>query len=214
MFAILVTMHFGLDLFTIIVMLVSILIGLTIHEMMHALVGYKLGDTTAREEGRISLNPLRHIDPFMTLLLPLITIVAFGVPILAAKPVPFDPFRVKYDEFGPALIALAGPVSNLVLAIIGAILIRFLGVSGAVHDALLIFTTLNVGLFVFNMIPIPPLDGSRVLYSVAPEGLQRIMMQLETFGIFIVFGLVLAVPAFSQTLIAINRSILRALLGV
>lgn len=207
-------MQFGLDPFTIIVMLVSILIGLTIHEMMHAIVGDRLGDTTAREQGRVSLNPLRHIDPFMTVLLPLITIVLFGVPILAAKPVPFDPFRVKYDEFGPALIALAGPVSNLVLAVIGALLIRFTGASGALSDALLIFTTLNVGLFVFNMIPIPPLDGSRVLYSVAPESLQRVMLQLENFGIFIVFGLVLAVPAFSQLLISINRSILRALLGV
>jgi Zn-dependent protease len=208
-------MQFGLDPFTLVVTLISIVIGLTVHEMMHAFVGYKLGDTTAYEEGRISLNPLRHIDPFMTVLLPLVTLLLFHVPILAAKPVPFNPLRVKYDEFGAALIALAGPVSNLVLAVMSALLLRF-GIfgDGALAQALFIFTILNIGLFVFNMIPIPPLDGSRVLYAVAPEGLQRVMAQLETFGIFIVFGLVLAVPAFSQLLININQSILRALLGV
>jgi Zn-dependent protease len=207
-------MQFGFDPFTLTVTFISILLSLTIHEMMHALVGYKLGDRTAYEEGRVSFNPLRHIDIFMTVLLPLITLVLFQVPILAAKPVPFDPEQVRYNEFGPALIALAGPLSNLVLAIIGGLLARVFGTNEMVVNSLFIFASINVGLFVFNMIPIPPLDGSRVLYAVAPEGLQRLMMQLEGIGIFIVFGLVLAVPAFSQMLINVNRSILRVILGV
>jgi Zn-dependent protease len=138
----------------------------------------------------------------------------FQAPILAAKPVPFDPTRVKFDEFGAALIALAGPVSNLVLAAVGALLIRFIGFGETVTQALLIFTALNIGLFVFNMLPIPPLDGSRVLYAVAPEPLQRVMAQLETFGLFVVFGLVLLVPAFGALLVDINQSILRAMLGL
>src|SRR4051812_38267678 len=93
---------------------VVLIVSITIHEMMHALVGFKLGDDTAMEHGRISLNPLNHIDPFMTIILPAISLLLFHVPILAAKPVPFNPERLKFDEFGAALVAAAGPVSNLV----------------------------------------------------------------------------------------------------
>jgi Zn-dependent protease len=200
-------MDFVIDISTIVQILICLLIGLTLHEMMHAFVGLKLGDTTAHEEGRISLNPLRHIDPFATVLLPIITLVLFHAPILAAKPVPFNPERVKWDEFGAALIALAGPLTNLVLAAIGGLLAHVFAANVDVFNFLSIFVFLNVGLFVFNMVPIPPLDGSRVLFACAPEALQRIMAELEQFGIFIVFGLVLLVPAFGQILININRAI-------
>lgn len=176
------------DLFVIIV---SILISLSIHEFMHAFVGFKLGDTTAEREGRLSLNPLNHIDPVMTVALPIITIVLFGAPILAAKPVPFDPRFVKYDEFGAALIAAAGPVSNLLLAIAGAFIENWTVPGSFLGHALEIFVVLNVALFVFNLIPIPPLDGSRVLYAFAPEPLQDLMRSLEPIGLFIIFGLVL-----------------------
>ena len=159
---------------------------------MHAFVGHKLGDTTASEQGRLSLNPLSHIDPFMTILLPIITIIVAGFPILAAKPVPFNPSMVKFDEFGAALIAAAGPFSNLILAIVSAIAANGLAVSQPfLHEALNIFTQLNVALFVFNLIPIPPLDGSRILYAFAPEPLQNIMEQLEPYGLFLIFGLIL-----------------------
>lgn len=176
----------------ILVLIVSILIALSIHEFMHAFIGYKLGDITAEREGRLSLNPLNHIDPVMTVILPIVTIVLFGAPILAAKPVPFDPRYVKYDEFGAALIAAAGPFSNLLLAIIGALLLHGVDPSGFLGQALAIFVELNVALFVFNLIPIPPLDGSRVLYAFAPEPLQELMRSIEPFGLFIIFGLVLA----------------------
>lgn len=176
----------------IIVLIVVILISLTIHEMMHAYVGYKLGDDTAAQEGRITLNPLAHIDPIMTVLLPIITIVAFGAPILAAKPVPFNPDRVKWDDYGAALIAAAGPFSNLALAILGALLIGLLGVSSGsfIGYFLLVFVVTNVSLFVFNMLPIPPLDGSRILYAFSPDGVRAVLEQLEQFGLFLVIGLV------------------------
>jgi Zn-dependent protease len=200
-------MQYTLDAFTLTVTLITILIGLSLHEMMHAAAAYKLGDTTAAEEGRISFNPLRHIDPFSTVLLPIITLVTFGVPILAARPVPFNPARVKFDEFGAAIIAAAGPLTNLGLAVIGGLLAHLAGANDTIFNALTIFVAVNVGLFVFNLVPIPPLDGSRVLYAFAPEPVQDFMAQLETVGIFIVFGLVLLVPAFSHLLIGLNSSI-------
>jgi len=160
---------------------------------MHAYAGYKLGDSTAKSEGRLSLNPLNHIDPMMTIALPIVTILLFGAPILAAKPVPFDPRNVKYDEFGPAIIAAAGPLSNLALAIVAALVANAVGLAHpGIDQVLRIFIALNVALFVFNLLPIPPLDGSRVLYAFAPEPVQRFMQQIEPLGLFIIFGLVLA----------------------
>ena len=170
---------------------ISIIIALSIHEAMHAFTAHWLGDTTAQEEGRLSLNPLRHIDPFTTVALPIITLILFKIPILAAKPVPFNPDRVKYEEFGSAMIAAAGPLTNLVLAIAAAPLLHIVAL-GPLASFLVIFIELNVILFIFNILPIPPLDGSRVLYAFAPEPVQRFMDQIEPYGLFIVFALVLS----------------------
>ena len=195
------------------VLIVVLVISITLHEAMHAFAGFWLGDDTAKKEGRISLNPLKHVDPFGTLLLPLITLLIFRVPLLAAKPVPFNPNRVRFDEFGAALVGIAGPLTNLALAAVGAVIIRLAGASFSleIYSFFLVFTQINVALFVFNMIPIPPLDGSRLLYAFAPETLQNIMAQLEQIGIIIVFGLVLAVPAFFDLLINLNQTILKFL---
>lgn len=207
-------MEFSIDPFTLIVAFATIVIAISIHEMMHAYVGLKLGDTTAHEEGRISLNPLRHIDPFMTLVLPIITLILFSAPILAAKPVPFNPDRVKFDEFGAALIAAAGPFTNLILAVIGALVAHAFSGNIDVYNALTIFVSINVGIFIFNMLPIPPLDGSRILYAFAPDAIRNVMAQLEQFGILIVFALVLMVPAFGQIIFEWNRTISLFLLGL
>lgn len=201
----------GFSFTDIIVLIVSLLIAMTIHEAMHAYVGYLLGDTTAAEQSRISLNPLKHIDPIMTVLLPLVTLVFLHAPVLAARPVPFDPERVRYGEFGAALLALAGPVANLVLAILGALIFRFTDVSAFFANALFIFVSLNVSLFVFNLVPIPPLDGSRVLYAFAPEGFQRFMRQLEPIGMFLIFTLVL-LSGFGGILTNLNLFVLNTLL--
>jgi Zn-dependent protease len=181
----------SLTLSNIAVVIVCLLVSITVHEFMHAYAGYRLGDETAFESGRVSFNPLHHIDPVMTVLLPAVTLLLFHAPILAAKPVPFDPRQVRYGEYGAALLALAGPLSNLAMAFVAALLLRSFYFGAFLDQALSFFVELNVALFVFNMIPIPPLDGSRVLYAFAPEPLQDLLRQIEPFGFFIVFALVL-----------------------
>jgi len=193
-----------------VIYVISILIALVLHEFMHAFVGFKLGDTTAHEGGRLSLNPLNHIDPFMTVALPIITIILFGVPFLAAKPVPFNPSRLKYDEYGPALVAAAGPLTNLVLAIAAAFTLHSLMPGSFIAHAVVIFTQLNVALFVFNLLPIPPLDGSRVLYAFAPESVQEFMQRMEPYGFFIIFGLIM-LPGISGILVNLNQMVLNLL---
>ena len=202
--------------------LISLIIAMSIHEAMHAFTSHWLGDTTAEEQGRLSLNPLKHIDIYITVLLPIMIILGnkflnLGLPLIfAAKPVPFNPNRVRHDEFGVALVGLAGPVTNLVLAIIGALLFRFLpGYSNTVSDFLVIFTLINVSLFVFNMIPFPPLDGSRVLYAFAPDPVRRVMEAIESMGFAaLLFFLVIAFQFIGPIYSEISQNILRILLGV
>jgi Zn-dependent protease len=190
---------------------ITILISLPIHEAMHGFAAHWLGDTTAADQGRLTLNPLKHIDPFATVLLPIITIVLFGFPFLAAKPVPFNPYRLKFNEFGAAIVAAAGPLSNLLLAIVGALVIRL--TNGTFLDSFIsIFVVLNVALFIFNLFPIPPLDGSRVLYAFAPEPLQKIMASMERYGLFIVFGIILLFGSgFTSLLGHLENSVLNLL---
>lgn len=202
-----------IDIVYILIVIVVILFSMTLHEAMHGFMAFWLGDDTAEREGRLTLNPIRHIDPFLTILLPVILAV-IGAPIFGgAKPVPFNPARLKYDEWGAALVALAGPLTNFVIAFI---LFASYVLFGADQDSiagqfLITGVMVNLGFFVFNMIPIPPLDGSRVLYALAPDFVRRGMEAIEQFGIIFIFAIVLiASPLISVIMRAATAGILQA----
>lgn len=186
--------------FQLLIVFGSIILSMGVHEAMHAFVAHWLGDTTAHDMGRLTLNPLKHIDGITTVLLPLVLILVGLPPFFVAKPVPFNPHRVKYDEFGWAMIGVAGPLTNLALAAIAALVIRAgdIAVGTGLFDILSIFVQVNLGFFVFNMIPFPPLDGSRLLFAFAPEPLQKVMLQIESMGFMtILVFMLLLFPAIS-----------------
>ncbi len=170
----------------VVIVLVSVLISMTMHEAMHAFTSNWLGDDTAARLGRLTLNPLKHIDPFSTVALPIILYMINLPPFGAAKPVPFNSTRVRYGDFGAALVGLAGPLTNLVLAIVAGLWVRLvIGLdSGIVTETLVLFMVVNLSFFVFNMIPFPPLDGSRVLYAFAPDAVRDIMNRIEAGGLY------------------------------
>lgn len=207
----------------------ALLVAISLHEMMHSVVGYWLGDDTAKVMGRISFNPLRHIDPVTTVGLPLL-LVALGLPpFAAAKPVPVNFARLKWEEFGMALVGIAGPLTNLLLGIVSVVLLNAIDPlmlqavanGGVLRDAsflsiFLAFSVLmNFGLFVFNLVPFPPLDGSRVLYAFVPEPIQRIMEQIERMGFAaILFFMFVLFPFIGPFILSINRSLIGFFSGV
>lgn len=182
-----------IDIVHLIIVLGVILFSMTLHEAMHAFVAYWLGDDTAKREGRLTLNPLKHIDPFLTIILPL-GLALIGGPIFGgAKPVPFRPDMVRGGDWGAALVALGGPLTNLLIAFIFFGVWALVGApqTGIGAQVLVTAVTVNLGFFVFNILPIPPLDGSRVLYAVAPEFIRTGMRFIEQYGILLVFVIVL-----------------------
>lgn len=194
-----------------------IAISITVHEFMHGFTSNALGDDTAKQSGRLTLNPIKHIDPFTTVLLPIVLILSHLPPFGAAKPVPFNPNKLKYDEFGAAIVAIAGPLSNLALAIFGGVVIRL---TGTMNSSLWVtwwwlFIAINIGFFIFNLIPFPPLDGSRVLYAFSPEPIQKVMMQIENLGFFAIIAFMLLIfPLLSSFLGRIDENLIKMIIGL
>jgi len=199
---ILIPMTIAMIVFEIIVLLFSAIL----HEIAHGAMAERLGDDTARRAGRLTLNPLVHLDPFGSLLLPLLLLWASGGSFFfaAAKPVPYDPRNLKDPRTGAAKIALAGPATNFLLALIFGIVIRIvssINPAASVIGLLEIIVYINIILGIFNLVPIPPLDGSRLLYALLPqnEATFRIMYFLERWGmllviVFVFFGFGLLIP--------------------
>lgn len=166
-----------------VVVLIPLILSLTVHEYAHAATAYWLGDDTASRQGRFTLNPISHIDPVGSLVLPgLLVLSGSGVWFGWAKPVPFNPVNFRRNirmKHGILLTAAAGPISNLLLAAVAAFLFRFFGDDPAALALLEPLVILNVALFFFNLLPVPPLDGSKVLYGLLPDSATGLLRHFD-----------------------------------
>lgn len=174
-----------------------ILLSMMLHELAHGYVAYLLGDETAKDEGRLTLNPFKHLDPVLSVAMPLLLFLSGGPIFGGAKPVPIDPKKLKHGVWGMAMVAIAGPLTNSVLAFFAFTIGHFTGwmyVGGVLGEIFLDLMYINLGFGVFNLIPIPPLDGSRVLYAIAPDGVREAMEKMETWGIVVVMLIVILMP--------------------
>jgi len=167
----------------IIFLYIIIVISAVFHEYAHGLVAYYLGDPTAKNEGRLTLNPLVHIDLFGTVILPLFLLFTGGIFIGYAKPVPYDPNNLRDKKYGSLKVAIAGPFSNLFIALVFGLFLRFFSgsvlasniISPIFLSLIALITVINIALAFFNMIPFPPLDGSKVFFDLFPRYWSRIM---------------------------------------
>ena len=205
----------------IIVVAIMLLVGFPVHEFSHALAAYRLGDSTARFMGRLTLNPIAHFDPLGGILLAITMVSGTGFAFGWAKPTPVNPRNLEYGRWGEAIVAAAGPISNLVLAVAAALPLRYILANLTLASEipilalqiLLLFIQINLVLMIFNLFPIPPLDGSKVLFAfLPPQVAWRWRPVLEQYG-FILILIVFFVPPGNSIGSRIFLPILDALLG-
>ena len=187
---------------------IAVILGITFHEFSHAAVATMQGDPTARSQGRLTLNPIAHLDPLGSIAL---VLAGFGW----GRPVPFSPTQLRSRRFGAAMVGLAGPAANFLLALVAVIALRVVYPSAVTafdvdFSVILLdmLVTLNVVLGVFNLLPIPPLDGSRLLSLALPPSRQNIVYFLDQYGIFLLLGILILAP---NLLTPIFRAITEAL---
>lgn len=185
----------NISVLTVIIVLLITVFSVILHELAHGLFAYWLGDHTAKDAGRLTFNPIKHIDPYMSILVPVVLYI-LGAPVFGgAKPVPINSRNLKWHEWGMALVALAGPLTNFLIAFIFFIIGHFTGWiygSGGELVAFIFteFVYINIGFMLFNLIPVPPLDGSRILYAVSPDGFRNILTAIEPYGFIVVYLLI------------------------
>jgi len=172
-------------------LIIILIFSIVIHEVSHGAAANYLGDPTAKYAGRLTLNPIKHLDPIGSVFLPLFLILIRS-PILFgwAKPVPINPYNFRDQKYGPAKSALAGPGANLFLALIFGLILRFFPALINIPGLYLMFSYIvfiNLLLAIFNLLPIPPLDGSHILFTFLPQSLENLKIFLSQFGIFILF---------------------------
>ncbi|MBT9163789.1 MAG: putative zinc metalloprotease Rip2 [Chloroflexi bacterium] len=176
------------------ILIAVLLFSIVIHEVAHGAMAYYLGDPTAKYAGRLTLNPIRHLDPIGSILVPLFLVI-IGSPLFGwAKPVPFNPYYLRDRRYGSLKVAIAGPASNLLIALVFGLLIRsFPDLAGFPAIFLSAIVFVNILLAVINLMPIPPLDGSHILFTFLPSSMQRLRVMFSRYGfvilvIFIVVG--------------------------
>jgi Zn-dependent protease len=202
------------DFGSLLLFIVALAFSVSFHEFSHGWVADKLGDPTARIAGRLTMNPFAHVDPVGTLLLPGLMYLLAGILFGYAKPVPVDPRNLRDPRWDNLKVSLVGPFSNLLLALISAVLLglfaAYFDTGNAVGQLLIMMVGLNCSLFIFNLLPIPPLDGSWILDSALPRGAYNAYQQIKPWGFFILI-IIMLVPPLNAVLIGIPR---RALYSV
>ncbi len=191
---------------------IALIFSIILHEMAHGWAAYLLGDRTAKRMGRLTLNPIPHIDPLGSILLPGLSWM-LGSPVLLgwAKPVPVNPGAFKHPLSGMMWVALAGPLTNFLIATVGFFLLKNGGVFLS-QDILLGIIYMNIFLGTFNLLPIPPLDGSRILAFFLPENPREILYKIEPYGFAIIFGLAYF-GVLNTILMTVLKPVLRFLFG-
>lgn len=197
----------NINILYILLVFVIVVGSVILHELSHGIVAYWLGDNTAKDAGRLTLNPIKHIDPYMSILVPVVLYILRAPVFGGAKPVPINPQNLKWKEWGMALVAFAGPFMNFLLAFIFFLIGHFTGLIYGSFGELTEFifkqmVFINLGFMLFNLIPIPPLDGSRILYAISPDSVRNFLLVIEQYGIFIVYMMILFFSnVFSQLMI-------------
>ncbi len=179
-----------LTIFTLLILLFSIII----HEIAHGSVAYALGDPTAKEAGRLDLNPLKHLDPIGSILLPFFMSILGGPIIGWAKPVPINPTYFKDQKWGELKVSLAGPLANFTIALIFGLLVKFIHLPESFLTIATVVIFYNIALGIFNLIPIYPLDGSHVLFAFLPESFEGFKMFLTQYGFILLLFLIFIIP--------------------
>ena len=191
--------------------IIILIFSAVIHEVSHGYVAYMQGDNTAKYAGRLTLNPLKHLELFGSFLLPIMSYFFGGFIIGWAKPVPYNPYNLRNQRWGEALVAFAGPGMNIFIALVLGLFLRY-GIFIELNDAFATIIFINLILATFNLVPIPPLDGSKILFSILPNNFYEIRQFLERNGLYIMIFFVFFLWQFILPLVYFEFSLITDLI--